>query len=112
MWLSPPNDRLPPRLRIAETQHEESLRLDDIEEGTLVAALLVDHPQTGELTALPLHQIDTADPQGQLEAVIYDQGLTLGLSAESRQHADDFPDQPSEEAVATQRSASLTFYHD
>jgi ribonuclease R len=102
-WLTPQNDRLPPRIRLIEPSNDQGLTLDQLEEGSLIAVALTDHPDTGELMAIPLHQINPQDPQGQLEAVIYEQGIKLNLSKVVQEYAEQFPDQPSPEEIARRK---------
>ena len=102
-WLSPQNDRLPPSIRIVTSDGPSYQMLEQIEEGSMVAALLFDHPASGELSARPLHVINPEDPQGELESVIYGQGLQLGLSREAQDHALQFPDQPTETELSRRR---------
>lgn len=102
-WISPQNDRLPPRLRLVSSPDALGLKRDELREGSLIAVLLSDDPRTGELVAFPLHHIDPSDAQGELEAVIYEQGLSLGLSSKVHQVAEEFPDQPDEAEQARRK---------
>ena len=102
-WITPQSDRLPARIRLTESPDGQGLTVDQLEEGCLLAVALSDHPETGELTAFPLHQINPQDPQGQLEAVIYEQGLKLNLSRHAQEYAERFPDQPSDKELARRK---------
>lgn len=118
-YLYPQNERLPTQIPV---ELEYWLQSNPIlpEDGDLVAALLIPPETTTQQTltqraqkeqileggpkpAIPasgsvariLHVIKPDTAQGALEAVIYDQGLTLQLSSQVEKLADEFPDQPS-----------------
>ncbi len=101
-WLSPQSDQLPPTILVREST-DQGLALNQITEGELIAVALQDSKTDQQLTAIPLHIINPNDPQGQLEAVIYNQGIKLSLATSSRQHAEQFPDLPTADEYAQRR---------
>jgi len=114
-YIHPQNDRLPAQVPV------ELERSERAEDGDLVAALLIP-PEGGASEALTqraqrdqlleggrgpsiesvgatarvLHVIQPDTAQGALEAVIYDQGITLQLSTTVEQLADSLPASPSD----------------
>ena len=115
-YIYPQNERLPAQVPV-ESLAERGLELAD---GALVAALLIppeggaseevtsraaqEQARLGErapaieavgATARVLHVIEPDSAQGALEAVIYDQGLTLQLSSRAEQLAEAFPAEAS-----------------
>ena len=101
-WLSPQNEQLPPTIRLL-VPAESGFKLDQIEEGSLLAVALRDESSSSELCAVPLHVVNPNDPQGQLEMVIYNQGINLSLSREAQTHATQFSDFPSAEEYNRRR---------
>lgn len=114
-YIHPQSDKLPAQVPV------ELERAHSAEDGDLVAALLIppeggasqeatQRAQQDQLleggprpsieavgaTARVLHVIQPDTAQGALEAVIYDQGLTLQLSSAVEQLADSLPAEPSE----------------
>lgn len=95
-WLSPQNEKLPTTIPLIQTD-DTSLQIDELEEGSLLAVALSDQHIKGQLLAIPLHVVNPNDSQGQLEAVIYNQGIRLNLSREAQEHAERFTDIASPE---------------
>lgn len=102
-WLSPQNDRLPPSIPVIPSGLEGEISLEEIEEGAMIAVILSDEGDRGELFAHPLHVITPQDPQGALETVIYNQGLRLHLARAAQEEAELFPDEPSPEELRRRR---------
>ena len=98
-WLSPQSELLPTTIKV-ESDGIHGLALDELEDGALIAASLFDSPTHRQLIAIPLHVINPHDPQGQLEAVIYQQGVKLTLARSAVEHAQRFPDRPSADEYA------------
>ena len=94
-WLSPQNDQLPSSIKII-TPLESDFKLENVEEGSLLAVALSDQgTQDSNLIAIPMHVVNPGDPQGQLEMVIYNQGINLSLSREAQAYAEQFSEPAS-----------------
>ena len=101
-WLSPQSEQLPPSIRLLASA-QGALDLEQVAEGSLLAVSLLDEQNGEPLMAIPLHVINPNDPQGQLEAVIYNQGLQLALSTEVQSYAERFSNQISDEEYSRRR---------
>ena len=102
-WLAPQNEQLPPTIKLY-VPPESDFNLAEVEEGSLMAVILSDQVfSDSELCAIPLHVVNPSDPQGQLEMVIYNQGINLSLSKEAQAYAQQFSDLPSPQEYERRR---------